>query len=230
MRKMGEAQVIDFFSGYLKDVLNIKFGAHVNYTVGNFSGSQDRKFSDFFAGTDSHNILIEFKEKKEECAYEGMKPLRKKLCDNLDEKISRLSRECHFIGWGTNHVNTVIEFNPYIDLICRIFNQKNYLLEPVDKNHRAFVQNFIDGKIGVDQDSFVKYIEHLNKIAGGSVSGKEVPFRSILYSRDENGLLVGTRFESLGELIQLRKMRTRKLGSTQGGPSSGPSGGAKPTF
>lgn len=230
MRKMGEAQIIDFFSSYLKDVLHCKFGAYANYSVGNFSGSQDRKFSDFFAGTDSHNILIEFKEKKEECAYEGLKPLRERLCDKLDDKISGLSRECHFIGWGTNHVTTVIELNPYIDLICRIFNQTDYLLKPTDKNHETFVQNFIDGKIGVDQDSFVKYIEHLNNIAGGSASGTDIPFRSILYSRNENGLLVGTRFENLGELIQLRNMRTRKLGPTQGGASSGPSGGMKPRF
>ncbi|MGE4295278.1 MAG: hypothetical protein AB7E49_06220 [Campylobacterales bacterium] len=225
MRKMGESQVIDFFFSYLKDSFRDVFGAAAQYTVGNFSGSQDRKFSDFFAGTDSHNLLIEFKEKKEEYRREQEKPLREKLCLTLDEEISELSRQCHFIGWDKGRVTTQIELNPYIDLVCRLWGIEGHLLSPSNHDHEVFVDNFIDGMVGVDHDSFVDYINHLNKVAGGGASGADVPFRSILYSRNDHGRLVGTRFENLGELNQLRNLSPKPPRPAPRGPSgsSGPS-------
>lgn len=220
MRKIGEAQVIDFFSGYLKDVFRDVFGKNARYTVGNFSGSQDRKFSDFFAGTDSSNILIEFKEKREEHKKEKEKPLRHKLCLTLDEDISTISRECHFIGWGKGFAQTTIELNPYIDLVCRLWALDDYLFPPNDYGHRDFVDNFVNGNIGVNHEKFINYIKHLNHLAGGSASGADVPFRSILYSRDDHGLLVGTRFDNLGQLNQLRSMAKPSTPSPRGPPGS----------
>lgn len=225
MRKMGESQVIDFFSSYLKDFFHDVFGVSAKYTVGNFSGSQDRKFSDFFAGTDSHNLLIEFKEKKGEFRNEQGKPLREKLCLTLNEEISELSRQCHFIGWDQGRITTQVEFNPYIDLVCRLWGLDDHLLPPSDHDHEVFVEDFVEGKVGVDHDSFVRYIDHLNKVAGGGATGKDVPFRSILYSRNDRGRLVGTRFENLGELNQLRNLSPRPPRPAPRGPSgsSGPS-------
>lgn len=219
MRKMGESQVIDFFSGYLKDVFRDVLGPAAKYTVGDFSGSQDRKFSDFFAGTNSHNLLIEFKEKKGEYRREQEKPLRKKLCFTLDEKVSELSRQCHFIGWDKGLVTTQVEFNSYIDLVCRLWDLEEHLVLPSDHDHEIFVEDFIEGKVGVDHGSFVRYIDHLNKVAGGGASGTDVPFRSILYSRNDRGRLVGTKFENLGELNQLRNLRPRPSRPAPGGPS-----------
>lgn len=224
MKKMGEPQVIDFFSSYLKDTFRNVFGETAQYTVGNFSGSQDRKFSDFFAGTDSHNLLIEFKEKKGEYRHEQEKPLRKKLCFNLNEEVSELSRQCHFIGWDKGQVTTQVEFNPYIDLVCRLWGLESHLLFPSDHDHEIFVEDFIGGTIGVGHGSFVRYIDHLNKVAGGGASGIDVPFRSILYSRNDRGSLVGTRFENLGELNQLRKLRPRPTRPAPRGPSGSSSG------
>lgn len=222
MRKMGESQIIDFFSGYLKDVFRENFGASAQYTIGDFSGSQDRKFSDFFAGTDSHNILIEFKEKKNEYRQELEKPLREKLCINLDEKISSLSRQCHFIGWGNDRQNVEVELNAYIDLVCRLWGVETYLLPLNCHHHENFVENFLIGKVGVDHDAFVGYIDHLNRIAGGEAHGGEVPFRSILYSRNDNGRLVGTRFENLDQLNQLRIVRAPRPAPRGPSGSSGP--------
>ncbi len=225
MIKMGESQVIDFFSGYLKDSFRDVFGAAAQYTVGNFSGSQDRKFSDFFAGTDSHNVLVEFKEKKGEYRLEKEKPLRKKLCVTLDEEVSELSRQCHFIGWDRGRVTSQIEFNPYIDFVCPLWGVEGHLLFPSNHDHEIFVENFIGGKVGVDHESFMHYIAHLNKVAGGGASGADVPFRSILYSRNDHGRLVGTRFENLGQLNQLRKLSPRPPRPAHRGTSgsSGPS-------
>jgi hypothetical protein len=222
MRKMGESQIIDFFSGYLKDAFQQRFGSNAPYSVGNFSGSQDRKFSDFFAGTDSKNILIEFKENKIEYKKEKIKPLRKKLCVKLDEKISILSRQCHFIGWGKDRIDTAVELNPYIDLVCRLWELKDFLRTPSDHQHDDFIDNFIDGGIGVSLEEFVRYIGHLNSIAGGTTDGSKAPFRSILYSRNDRGQLVGTRFESLGQLNKLKVIANRQ--SLSIGKESGSSG------
>lgn len=221
MRKLGEAQIIDFFSGYLKDVLREILGERAIYTVGNFSGSQDRKFSDFFAGTDSRNILVEFKEKKEEHKNEQLKPLRHKLCLALDEDISKLSRKCHFIGWNKELLGTKIELNAYIDLVCRLWGLDDYLITPNDYDHEGFVKDFIGGQLGVDHNEFVNYIGHLNRLAGGGASGVDVPFRSILYSRNDRGRLVGTRFDNLGQLSQLLNM-ANSLNPSPRGPSGSP--------
>jgi hypothetical protein len=208
MTKMGESQIIEFFSGILRDELQQKFGKYAKYTIGNFSGSQDRKFADFFAGTDSVNILVEFKEKKSEHKAEEIKPLREKLCLTLNDEIASISRLCHFIGWGGNKKEIRVELNPYIDLVCRLWNCTDCLLTPVDHVHNKFIANFINGNVGVDHSTFVQYIEHLNTTAGGSATGENVLFRSILYSRDSSGQLIGTRFENLDQLNELRKIES----------------------
>jgi len=209
MSKMGESQIIDFFSGYMKDVFRDKYGKNGRYSVGNFSGSQDRKFADFFAGTKSHNILIEFKEFKKECSAETKKPLRKRLCLTLDNNIALVSRSCHFVGWGKRQSSTEAEFSPYIDLICQLWNAA-HLKTPTVNSHEPFIDQFIDGVVGVNHTDFIKYIEHLNGVAGGDEEGSKVGFKSILYSRNGNGRLIGTRFDSLAELNKLRSIKKPK--------------------
>lgn len=207
MTKMGEMQVIEFFSSRLKDKIRDKYGKTESFSIGNFSGSQDRKFADFFAGTDAVNILIEFKEFKSEYEKESIKPLRRKLCQTLTNTISELSRSCHFIGWGTKKYDVEVELNPYIDLVCRLFPNICCLNEPICYLDEEFITAFIDEKIGVNYAYFVKYIDHLNKIAGGGSSGEEVPFRSILFSYNDQGILKGTRFDNLKEFQELIKIK-----------------------
>lgn len=52
---------------------------------------------------------------------------------------------------------------------------EGHLLLPSGYDHEIFVENFIGGKIGLDHESFVRYIVHLNKVAGGGASGADVP-------------------------------------------------------
>ncbi|WP_300181703.1 hypothetical protein [uncultured Aliivibrio sp.] len=228
--KMGESQVIDFFSGYIKDEFRDEYGQEAMYSMGNFSGSQDRKFADFFVGNDSKNILIEFKEFKAEIVAENKKPLRRKLCERLSEEWALISRDCHFIGWGLNKKSLEAEFNPYIDLVCPLFDISDHLIPESSSGHELFVQNFIDGVIGVDCTSFTLYVEHLNKVAGGTAQGLDVPFKSVLYSRNDKGKLVGTRFNNLKELNELKVIASRELGKinnqklTKKGGSSKPGG------
>lgn len=209
--KMGESQIIDFFSSYMKDVFRDEFGKNGKYSIGNFSGSQDRKFADFFAGTDSNNILIEFKEFRNETSAEKEKPLRKKLCQTLTNNVALLSRSCHFIGWGKRQSSTEVEFSPYIDCVCRFWGAA-HLKTPDIKSHGPFVNCFINGKLGVTHSQFIMYIEHLNSIAGGDEGGGKVGFKSILYSRGKDGRLLGTRFDSLDELNKLRQIKKPRSG------------------
>lgn len=210
MTKMGEMQIIEFFSSTLKDKIRDKHGKTKLYTIGNFSGSQDRKFADFFAGTDAVNILIEFKEFKSEYENESIKPLRRNLCQTLTNTIAELSRSCHFIGWGTKKYDLEIELSHYIDLVCRLFPKVCCLNEAIHYSHEEFTTAFIEEKIGVSYAHFVRYIEHLNKIAGGGSSGEEVPFRSILFSYNDQGILKGTRFDNLKELQELIQIKPKK--------------------
>ncbi|WP_143707392.1 hypothetical protein [Uliginosibacterium sp. TH139] len=223
MKKMGESQIIQFFTGVLADEIRSTFGHECQYVIGNFSGSQDRKFADFFAGTDSANILIEFKEFKKEYRDEIAKPLRERLCRTLTEDISNLSRSCHFIGWGAVGSTLNVELNPYIDLVCPLWGCTEHLDSPADYLHPSFINAFVKGTVGVSYTDFVRYIEHLNKTAGGSASGDEAPFRSILFSRNNSGQLVANRFDNLRELRALSNLKpTKKPGHSSGPSMSGP--------
>jgi len=218
MKKMGESQIIQFFSSVLVDEIQKAFGQGYQYAIGNFSGSQDRKFADFFAGTDSVNILIEFKEFKNEYRKEIDKPLRENLCKTLTVDIAELSRSCHFIGWGLPRTTISIELNTYIDLVCQLWGGSKFLKSPSDYLHASFINGFIKGAVGVNYEDFIRYIEHLNTTAGGSASGDQATFRSILFSRDNNGQLLANRFDNLGELKTLISMRP----AMTYGPSSNP--------
>jgi len=209
-RKLGESQVIDFFSIALRDSLRDKFGENANYSIGNFSGSQDRKFADFFAGTESSCILIEFKELEREILDERKKPLREKLCKELNDETATLSRGSHFIAYRSPHKEMQIMLAPYVDVVC-----PNFVIgiPPLaiahTKAHIDFIQGFLSGAEGVGFNKFLEYAGHLNATAGGIANGADAPFKSILYSRNSSGDVVGTIFESLGELKKLLDRRPK---------------------
>jgi hypothetical protein len=202
--KAGESQVIDFFSSILKEELNDKFGSKANYSIGNFSGSQDRKYADFFAGTDSSCVLIEFKEFESEIRDEYKKPLRKKLCENLTSQTAILSRATHFIAYRVPSRNVEIKLSPYVDVVCPNWSVGNPPLQDViSKTHYDFIDDFLSAKEGVPIGNFLNYAGHLNSTAGGIADGANAPFKSVLYSRSSQGRVVGTIFNSLGELKML---------------------------
>ncbi|WP_447782418.1 hypothetical protein [Pseudomonas plecoglossicida] len=202
--KIGESQVIDFFSSALRDQLVNKFGSDSNYSIGNFSGSQDRKYADFFAGTKSSCILIEFKEHEHEIRDEYKKPLREKLCKNLTNKTATLSRTTHFIAHRSSSRGMDIKLAPYVDVVCPHWSIGSPPLGPVtSKTHYDFIDDFLSAKEGVTMEKFFDYAGHLNSTAGGVSDGASAPFKSVLYSRNARGRVVGTIFHSLGELKKL---------------------------
>ena len=188
-----------------------KFGPNANYSIGNFSGSQDRKFADFFAGTDSSCILIEFKGFENEIQDEFKKPLRKKLCEELTDETAALSRGSHFIAYRSPINSMQIKLASYVDVVCPIFSIG---IPPLTiahaKAHSDFIDGFLSGHKGVSFNEFLAYAGHLNATAGGIENGATAPFRSILYSRDMRGKVVGTIFESLGELKQLLDQKPKR--------------------
>lgn len=207
-KKMGESQVISFFSTSLTQQLFLNFPNKDKFSIGDFSGSQDRKFADFFAGTDSTNILIEFKELKEETKDELNKPLRVKLCQQLTNDLAEESRKCHFIAWGNNNSALQVELVPYVDLVCQKYKGCPPLQEIHEIAHSDFITSFLSGGEGLSYSNFTNYIGHLNTVAGGITDGSQAPFKSILYSY-KNGNLIGTRFENLRELNELMSIRPR---------------------
>lgn len=210
--KFGESQVIDFFATALRDKLITKFGKNAKYSIGNFSGSQDRKFADFFAGTDSSCILIEFKEYEREIQDENKKPLRKKLCEELTNETAALSRGSHFIAYRLPTDKMQLKLAPYVDVVCPHFSIGIPPLATAHtKAHSDFIDGFLSEREGASFNQFIEYAGHLNAAAGGITNGASAPFESILYSRDAQGEVVGTKFESLGELKKLLDLKPKRF-------------------
>ena len=203
-RKAGESQIIDFFSAALRDELRKKFGEDTKFSIGNFSGSQDRKFADFFAGTESNCVLIEFKEFHGEIQDEREKPLRKRLCEGLTESAAITSRSAHFIAYKSKAAEMDVTLIPYVDVVCPLFGVGIPPLAAIQKNgHDDFIQAFLDGREGSSVNEFISYAGHLNTIAGGIANGLTAPFKAVLYSRNSSGKLIGTLFQSLSEFRKL---------------------------
>ncbi len=211
-KKAGESQVIESFSSFLRDELQNKFGKDKKFSMGNFSGSQDRKFADFFAGTDSNCLLIEFKEFESEISDEQDKPLRKKLCNELTLEVAVESRCTHFIAFRSKSKEMDITLIPYVDVVCPLFGVGIPPLNPIQRtSHSQFINAFLEGEKGGSIDEFISYAARLNTIAGGTANGLNAPFKAVLYSRNSKGQLTGTLFQSLSEFKTLidKKKHTR---------------------
>ncbi|NEU81246.1 hypothetical protein [Nostoc sp. UIC 10630] len=210
MDTIGEAQVTQFFSNALQDEIQKKWGHNAIFLFGNFAGKQDKKFADFFAGTRSKNILIEFKESKRNLKDELRKPLRESLCFTLNDEIATLSRKCHFAAWREKNVkgdvNISINIIPYIDEVCKQFGDlpglvKNLLMKDYPTFHEKFIEKFLLDEVGVSYTEFKDYINHLSEIANFKDRDN---FKAVLYSRDNNTQkLRGTQFSNLNQALEL---------------------------
>ncbi|UGX01619.1 hypothetical protein [Pseudomonas aeruginosa] len=202
---IGEQQIVDAFSGFLKDKFRDIFGHEASYSIGNFAGKQDEVFSDFFAGTSSKNILIEFKEKESGLTSEKRKILRKALCSQIDDGFAQISRECHFAGWNSGVGKIQIELTSYIDKVCPLFDLPKSQLELFQAReifpHRHFISAFLDEGLGVSPDEFREYIHFLDWLRDSGAPPGVTEFKAILYSYDAEGELIGTSFKSLDEAL-----------------------------
>ncbi|PTQ78193.1 hypothetical protein C8R26_104177 [Nitrosomonas oligotropha] len=214
--KIGESQTLQFFSTIIQTELSARFGRRGKYSIGNFSGSQDRRFADVFVGTESSCVLIEFKEFESEVADEQNKPLRKKFCEELTPEIASLSRSGHFIAFRKPKSQMEIIVAPYVDTVCPRFSVGiPPLVNAKRQDHDRFIKSFLGNTEGQNYQSFIQYVGHLNSIAGGTPDGSTAPFKSVLYSRNRQGRVIGTVFESIGELRKLLKLRPKRMHSSK---------------
>lgn len=130
--KIGETQGMGFFRAALEDRFPERNGKDADYSIGDFSASQDRKFADFFAGTASTCMLIEFNEYVHEIGQETRKPLRRKLCENLNDADAQLSSGSHFIAHRLKTPDIQVRIAPYIDVVCRDLGVGCPPLQPVN--------------------------------------------------------------------------------------------------
>lgn len=204
---IGEQQIVDAFSGFLKDKFRDAFGYNARYSVGSFAGKQDEVFSDFFAGTLSKNILIEFKEKESGFASEKRKILRKALCSHIDGGFAKISRDCHFSGWNSGGEQIQIELTSYIDKVCPLFDlsesQRELFHPETIYPHRYFISAFLEEGLGVSSDEFRAYIHFLDWLRDNGAPLGVTEFKAILYSYDAEGELIGTSFRNLDEALAL---------------------------
>lgn len=213
-RKIGEAQAIDFFGTALREMHEKNYGKEANYSVGIFSGSQDRKFADFFAGIGSTCILIEFKEFENEIKHELRKELRENLCKNLNETDAALSRGAHYIAYRSKAEDMQLRIAPYVDVVCPDFGIGQPPLLPfLKKDHENFINDFLSSNAGCSYDNFVRYAGYMSAIAGSTPNGLKTRFRAIFYSRNHAGTVVGTIFKNLSDFKKMMdKKPSRKMG------------------
>jgi hypothetical protein len=202
---IGEQQIVDAFSGFLKDKFRDIFGHNSSYSIGNFAGKQDEVFSDFFAGTLSKNILIEFKERESGLTSEKRKILRKALCSKINDGFAQISRECHFAGWNSGSGKIQIELTSYIDKVCPLFDLPRSQLDLFQAGgifpHKHFISALLDEELGVSPDEFRAYIHFLDWLRDSGAPLGMTEFKAILYSYDAEGELIGTPFKNLDEAL-----------------------------
>lgn len=206
--KHGEAQIVQAFTVRLNNEINNSASIE-DYCLGDFSGMQDKTYADFFAGVNSKNILIEFKEYKHEIKSESRKSLRELMCINLDQYISGISCKCHFLAWNDSSSDEVnIKLSEYIDMVCPIFNLgeevEKLLQEPNEVSDIDFIDSFLSGRAGENFKAFKAYISYLDLLDKEKGDGGVSSFKALLYSYSNMGELKITKINSLDELVSLK--------------------------
>lgn len=201
MKPIGEQQLQRMYSEYLGAEVRKKFGPRAAFACGDFNAMQDRKFADYFASVASVNILVEFKEF--EVASERRKPLRGRLCADIQGEALGSSLRSHFISWREEHPTEVhLRFDSYLPKVCPLFGQWDVPSPTGIMTHSKFTNQFLDASLGLELRLFRDYVRYLGRI-GGAGGGEEVRFAGLLISYDETGAVRATIFESLSQLIQM---------------------------
>ena len=207
MNKIGESQVQQAFVEHLKYQIAKKFGAEFPYAYGAFNGSQDRKYADYFSNVNARNILIEFKEFREEIKAEKRKPLRQKLCESITSIDLDYSLNGHFISWrvpNNDNKKLSVKIDTYLPSVCPIFGidfQGSHEQEIVQ-----FVEEYLEFKIGLNNDDFGKYVNTLSDIATGGPGSGSPSFYGVHLTFDPEIGLSLEIFSTVSELIEFSKM------------------------
>jgi hypothetical protein len=206
VNKIGESQVQQAFVEHLKYQITKKFGVDFPYAYGAFNGSQDRKYADYFSSVNARNILIEFKEFREEIKAEKKKPLRRKLCENITSIDLDYSLDGHFISWRVpNKDNKLsVKIDTYLPSVCPMFD-----IEFQGSNEQGIVQfvaKYLEFEIGLNNDDFGKYVNTLSDIATGDSGSGSPSFYGVHLTFDPEIGLDLEIFSTVSELIEFSKM------------------------
>lgn len=181
MNKKHEQSIIDAFSNYfLAQGRNQGRQAH-RLSV---DGQDSLLGADYIFTSNSKFALVEFKYGKADILAEGLKYLREKMCSLLDQDNYRLlqSLACHYIAWSQSNMQQrrKVYFNKYYPEVCnsKIFPHVNLLSAQPDEVSRLMaedlVDQFLEGEIGANYETFKIYTDWLLYIAGSEGSEVEV--------------------------------------------------------
>lgn len=199
---LGEANLVSAFNEFLANEVKRRFGNKAKYSRSDLSGKRDKTFADYFAGVNSKNILVEFKEF--EIKSETRKPLRDKLCRQLPNNLHSTSYYCHFISHREPIPELNIRFNSYISSVCPLFGIDSHTEDHGSNSHSEFTNRLLNAEIGADILPFKTYIDFLAELAAssGSILGEE-NLTGVLISFNEDGSMIQTPFTSLQHLIRI---------------------------
>ncbi|KAA8672289.1 hypothetical protein [Vibrio gigantis] len=173
MSKIGEQIVQRCFSEKLKHQLDKRYGKYYHYASGELNGGLDRLYADYFASVGTKCVLIEFKEFETEIRREKEKPLRKKLCEEIPLSHQQNSYDGHFISWRDKDCDSInVNLDRYISKVGPLFGKTFDGFAQMDAED--FIEDFIDGFIGiefVDFECYLRYLASLDDGSGGSGGG-----------------------------------------------------------
>ncbi|MGL4830579.1 MAG: hypothetical protein ACRCXG_14950 [Vibrio sp.] len=206
MEKIGESQVQQAFVEHLKYQIANKFGVNFPYAYGAFNGSQDRKYADYFSSVNARNILIEFKEFRDEIKTEKKKPLRQKLCESITSTDFDYSLSGHFISWrvpNKDHNKLSVKIDTYLPSVCPLFG-----IEYHGSNEQGivkFVEEYLEFRVGLSNDDFAKYVNTLSDIATGDTDSGSPSFYGVHLTFDPVIGLDLQIFSTVSELVEFSK-------------------------
>lgn len=179
MKKKHERSIIDAFSNYFLSQ-GREYGRQT-YRL-SVDGQDSLLGADYIFTSNSKFALIEFKYESKDILAESKKELREEMCILLDQSPPRLrqSLECHYIAWSELTETRKVHFNMYHPEVCnsKIF-QDSKILAPRPKTDcrlraEELVDQFLNGTIGSEYETFSNYTQWLLRIAGSEGGSIEV--------------------------------------------------------
>ena len=179
MKKKHEQSIIDAFSNYFLSQ-GREYGRQT-YRL-SVDGQDSLLGADYIFTSNSKFALIEFKYESKDILAEGKKELREKMCLLLDQSPLRLrqSLKCHYIAWSELVETRKVHFNMYHPEVCnlKIFPDSKISAPQPNTDYRLYaeelVDQFLNGAIGNEYETFSSYTKWLLNIAGSEGGSIEV--------------------------------------------------------
>ena len=231
MNTVGEANVVDLFTSIVENSVWRHFGDARQYLKGNLAGKADELFADYFLGVPFSNVLIEFKDTKNDQRREKRKSLRLDLCQNLTNQLHDFSLSCHFLGFGEEDASSLfISLSEYVSAICPILGGASVALK--DKNNfdvYSFLSQIFNKEIGLPVLDFVTYLQFLASLpninSGTATDLADIDFPALHLSYSDDGKILSRPIHSLADLkivAELLQQYTPSTPAPPGGAGSAP--------